>query len=189
MGFVPHDLPEQELCKSCGLCCDGTFFDYVEVVEERSISNEKYSKNNKLEIEVKTTKKFKQPCSCFDSKLGCSIYSDRPKVCVNFKCGLLKQLSSDKKSLPSCLKVVSQLKNNAIDINKKLESKASFIKSAGVLKKFTLVYGNIDNSKSMQKLGRQDASLLKYYMGFAMAYQEFFPKRKLLPLLVTNKKV
>lgn len=178
-----QDRDSRDLCHSCGLCCDGTFFDFVEVIEERSVEKEKYSRNTRLDVEVTTTKKFSLPCSCFDKKIGCTIYNDRPRVCRNFKCGLLKQLINNKRSLKSCINIVKQLQESTACIADSLNNQASFIKPTPLLKKFYLVYGQIGDTKSMQDLGKKNASLLKFYMSFAMAYQEFFPKKKLLPLI------
>lgn len=183
MTVETQDKQSGELCKTCGLCCDGTFFDLVEVIEERTSQREKYSKDKRLNVEVVTTKKFALPCSCFDASIGCTIYDVRPKVCAKFKCGLLKQLSKEKKTLESCMKIVKQTQSSVAFINNNIDQKASFIKPTPTLRKFSLVYGQIADDASMQKLGKQNSKLLKNYVSYAMAYQEFFPKRKILPLL------
>lgn len=183
MNQATQDLQSRDLCKSCGFCCDGTFFNQVEIVEERKNQSEKYSKNKKLDVEVITTKRFSLPCSCFDQKTGCTIYLDRPNICKNFECGLLQQLNNGKRSFESSVNIVNQLRDGARYINDNVTSLASFIKPIPILRKFTLIYGHVSDNEAMQELGKLNSELLKSYMSFAMAYQQFFPKKNILPLV------
>jgi Fe-S-cluster containining protein len=52
---------------------------------------------------------FVQPCHCFDGKL-CRIYTDRPKRCATFECGLLKRVQSGEMSAAAALKRIADAK-------------------------------------------------------------------------------
>jgi Fe-S-cluster containining protein len=98
----------EQLCPSCGLCCDSTLFADVELragddaieLERLGLSPEKKGRN-------KTA--FAQPCACFDGKL-CKIYDDRPKRCRTFECGLLKKVKADELSVGGALGKISKAK-------------------------------------------------------------------------------
>lgn len=81
-----------ELCPQCGLCCNGTLFADVEL---RSDDDAKRLAELGLSLKKKGRVKiaFAQPCACFDGKL-CKIYTERPKHCRLFECGLLKKVSA-----------------------------------------------------------------------------------------------
>jgi hypothetical protein len=81
-GEIP---PEQTLCLSCGLCCDGTLFASVPLgAEEKDFSG-----NPVVPGPAEKRFLFMQPCGHYRDG-GCRIYpSGRPKACVDFRCKLL----------------------------------------------------------------------------------------------------
>ena len=100
---MPEINPEQELCKTCGFCCDGTLFQRAKAEEDEKLlplMEEEY---------VKETRFFKLPCDYFDEK--CSVYGGyRPKVCGAFKCKLLKDAIKEKTTYEEAANLVSQVK-------------------------------------------------------------------------------
>jgi Fe-S-cluster containining protein len=100
-----------QLCPNCGLCCDSTLFADVEL---RAGDDVKHLKKLGLSLAKKGRSKiaFAQPCACFDGKL-CGIYSDRPKRCRTFVCGLLKRVESDEMSASAALKKIAEAKKRA----------------------------------------------------------------------------
>jgi uncharacterized protein len=96
------------LCPNCGLCCNGVLFADVEL---RAGDDAARLAKLGLLIEKKTQTKlaFAQPCACFDGKL-CGIYTDRPKRCRTFECGLLKRVQGGELDADAALKTISQTK-------------------------------------------------------------------------------
>ena len=93
---------EQEICRNCGFCCDGTIFSKASLqTGERGNLPEKIEEN----YLVKEGKEyFRLPCQYFD-KL-CTIYDQKkPDFCSGYRCQLLIDYSK---------KVIS--KNDAMDI-------------------------------------------------------------------------
>jgi len=76
------------VCLDCGMCCNGTFLDYAAVTGEEATVLEP------LGLPVKVIDglglRIQLPCRKFDG--CCTIYADRPAVCRNFQCRLLKSL-------------------------------------------------------------------------------------------------
>ncbi len=84
---------EQEICVTCGMCCDGTLFSNAilqpgEKGHLPAAMEKSYTKTDAGEF-------FKLPCSYFHGK--CSIYDQKKAhVCSAFRCNLLKDFSEDK---------------------------------------------------------------------------------------------
>ncbi len=75
-----------ELCRSCGLCCDGTLFSGAPL---EFIDNLAKLEAASIQILMQDEQHyFKQPCPAHCDK-GCGIYDDRPKICQQFYCKLL----------------------------------------------------------------------------------------------------
>ena len=89
------------ICLSCGLCCDGTLIGYVKLGSE-----ELPALRELLNIEEEGGKGFfLQPCKSYCD--GCTIYSNRPKQCDNFKCGLLKSVEQKELSFDTALERIN----------------------------------------------------------------------------------
>jgi Fe-S-cluster containining protein len=100
-----------QLCPNCGLCCNGVLFADVEL---RAGDDAGKLKKLGLSLEKKGQGKlaFAQPCACFDGKL-CTIYTDRPKRCRTFECGLLKRVQDGESNADAALKIISKTKRQA----------------------------------------------------------------------------
>jgi Fe-S-cluster containining protein len=110
----------EQLCPSCGLCCDSTLFADVEL---RAGDDAKRLKKLGLMLAKKGQGKlaFAQPCACFDGKL-CSIYHDRPKRCRAFECGLLKKFIAEEITASAALKKISEAKRRVEKVRELLRS-------------------------------------------------------------------
>jgi Fe-S-cluster containining protein len=99
-----------QLCPACGLCCNGVLFGDVELQRD---DDAKILTQLHLDLFRKGRKTaFSQPCSCFDGKL-CSIYTDRPKQCRAFECGLIKRVSAGKLTTGAALKVIAETRRRS----------------------------------------------------------------------------
>lgn len=102
----PSDAVSQ-LCPNCGLCCNGVLFADVELragddpVRLAELGLLLGMKGNKLA--------FAQPCACFDGKF-CGIYTERPKRCRTFECGLLKRVHAGGLKTNAALKTIAKTK-------------------------------------------------------------------------------
>jgi Fe-S-cluster containining protein len=80
--------PHEQLCGDCGLCCDGTLFDSVEVEREALLVLRRRG------ADVATTTqgpRLRLPCACLDERL-CAIYGERPERCRTYRCELLRDV-------------------------------------------------------------------------------------------------
>jgi hypothetical protein len=78
------------LCRSCGMCCDGSLFGLVDL-ESAEVEP---ARRRRLRV-LDSRKGFEQPCSALtavettrDAWQTCSIYAERPLACRRFACRL-----------------------------------------------------------------------------------------------------
>jgi hypothetical protein len=70
------------LCKSCGLCCDGSLFGRVPLEPDEIDA----ARTNRLPI-VGDAQAFEQPCTAYVQN-ACICYDERPRACHRFICRL-----------------------------------------------------------------------------------------------------
>ena len=104
----------ENFCSPCGLCCDGTLIgfvqlDRVEVPRLREVMDIEEVNGNGV---------FLHPCKKYCG--GCTIYSERPKQCGLFKCGLLKSLEQKKMDLDSAIEIINEVRQKKAAIEKKV---------------------------------------------------------------------
>ena len=96
-----------DLCRSCGLCCNGMLFDYVPV-EEAEIE-----RLAELGFAIWRGKdgapRFDHPCPKFCGE--CAIYLERPESCKRYRCELLKKLEAGELSFAGASEIVGEAKD------------------------------------------------------------------------------
>jgi len=102
------------ICLSCGLCCNGTLIGFVELNTQ-----EKTELRELMDI-VESNEKgfFLQPCNKYCD--GCTIYSQRPKQCASYKCGLLKSVEQKELDFNLALEIINEVKQKKINIEKNI---------------------------------------------------------------------
>lgn len=105
---------EQNLCKLCGLCCDGTLYDRVHIKDPADLYLVK-------SLDYIVTKEvdgisFKQPCPYFSN--CCSVYNsiNRPHTCRTYHCKLLKKYQKELIDFNTALNIVQATKSKAEEL-------------------------------------------------------------------------
>lgn len=91
------------LCLECGLCCNGVLFRDVELRDDDDSNRLK-----ELGLPVKTTARkscFTQPCAALNG-CHCRIYPERPRLCREFECLLLKRAAAGETDIDSALRLI-----------------------------------------------------------------------------------
>lgn len=76
----------EDLCISCGLCCDGSLFWAVPVEQ-----------GEKVPVPLDADGRLRQPCACFNG--ACTIYADRPAACRKFDCRVLQTVQAGRRDV------------------------------------------------------------------------------------------
>lgn len=81
---VTNDL--EMLCRSCGLCCDGSLFGSVTLQSDEV----RRARKSRLVV-LQRGNAFEQPCAALSTsgdRCACSIYAERSRACREFTCRL-----------------------------------------------------------------------------------------------------
>ena len=96
-----------DLCTNCGLCCNGVLFDNVPVEADEQPRLEELG----FAIHEEESKQvFAQPCPMFDGRC-CTVYEQRPTVCAQFRCKLLRNVQEGKVPFDDALGFVFEAKS------------------------------------------------------------------------------
>ena len=111
----------EQLCRACGLCCDGTLFDLVKL--ERGDDAGKL-KALGLPVSISRGKtpvaRFPQPCSALCEDRTCRLYAERPWQCRTFECQLFKDAKAGRITFAAALPVVKHARRRADNVRRLL---------------------------------------------------------------------
>ena len=92
-----------ELCRSCGLCCDGSLFGHVR------LSSDEVLRLKALGIatfkNADGTLRLKQCCTALKGK-DCGIYFSRPEACRKYVCDLGEAVTEEEIPLEEAMEIV-----------------------------------------------------------------------------------
>jgi Fe-S-cluster containining protein len=102
MPALSRDL--EQLCSSCGLCCDGSLFTFVPVSP-----TEAGRLAGKLEFFTRKAgdQALRQPCAALENRC-CQVYERRPLACRDFVCPLWKAVDEGDARLDEALAIVAR---------------------------------------------------------------------------------
>ncbi|MGW1456559.1 YkgJ family cysteine cluster protein [Salegentibacter agarivorans] len=101
------------ICLACGLCCDGTLIGFVQLEREELTPVKQL-----MDIEqTGENGMFFLPCNELGCN-GCNVYSQRPKACRNFECGVLKSVEKKELSFDKATEVIDVVKQKKATIEK-----------------------------------------------------------------------
>lgn len=104
MTTAAPSLPDnQHLCTNCGMCCDGTLFEYVEIEpDERAQVSSLFDLTDGEKGPV-----FLQPCPHTVARV-CTAYDNRPATCRAYRCKTLIALETGDITRPEALRRVEE---------------------------------------------------------------------------------
>ncbi|HEY8994157.1 MAG TPA: YkgJ family cysteine cluster protein [Lacunisphaera sp.] len=106
--------PSEQLCLACGLCCDGSLFDGVQLEEG---DDAKHLKALGLPVAFSRGRnpvaRFPQPCSALCTDRTCRLYADRPRQCRIFECGVFKEMQAGRTEFATALRLVQKTRRQA----------------------------------------------------------------------------
>lgn len=111
----------QALCRSCGMCCDGTLFPSVTLLDGDPVPA-LVAAGIKIVVHD-AERRFRQPCAAHDGQ-SCRVYTDRPSVCRTSRCKVLVDLESHTIEWRQALEKIHQvfaLKKAAREALKRIE--------------------------------------------------------------------
>ena len=100
------------LCQSCGLCCSGTLYNGVALDEEdaRRLAPKRLPL---LQLGEHTVMEL--GCTCLQGT-RCGIYEDRPRLCAEYRCKLLRNVEKGKVGLDDARGRVERVRNKVAEL-------------------------------------------------------------------------
>jgi uncharacterized protein len=111
----------EQLCRACGLCCDGTLFDLVKLE-----CGDDAGKLKALGLPVSISRgkipvaRFPQPCSALCEDRSCQLYAERPWQCRTFECQLFKDAKAGRFTFAASLTLVKHARRRADHVRRLL---------------------------------------------------------------------
>jgi len=146
----PNGGADEDLCLSCGLCCDGTIFADVKLQ-----SGDDGARLQLLGLPIVDSGagrsgstqsltgaplppgsyEFQQPCAKFNS-CRCRIYADRPKHCRDFECLLLKRVKAGQTGKATALGIIRTARQKADRVRRLLRELGDVDEELSLSKRF-----------------------------------------------------
>jgi Fe-S-cluster containining protein len=111
----------EQLCRACGLCCDGTLFDLVKLEQ-----GDDAGKLKTLGLPVSMSRgkmpvaRFPQPCSALCKDRTCQLYAERPWQCRTFECRLFKDAKAGRTTFAAAVPLVKHARRRADNVRRLL---------------------------------------------------------------------
>ncbi len=118
---------EQQLCLSCGLCCNGVIFADVHLQAGddagrlRELGLPLCGARKRTKMSESAALKFAQPCAALNG-CACRIYPERPTYCRHFECLLLKGVKSGKVQRDAAVKIIREAQKRAERVRRLLRA-------------------------------------------------------------------
>jgi Fe-S-cluster containining protein len=99
--------PGEQLCRACGLCCDGTLFHHVKL---GAAEDPRALRVHGLPVFVSRARtpvvRTPQPCAALCADRSCRIYAQRPAQCRAFECRVFQDLAAGRITADAALRLV-----------------------------------------------------------------------------------
>lgn len=105
-AFLANDL-----CRDCGICCDGVLFTYVDLTDDEA--DALAGKGLGIYRDEKGRPVFNLRCNRFGEQ-GCTLYADRPKTCKAYHCDLTRSVMNETISYEEAKTQVQALKESSM---------------------------------------------------------------------------
>jgi Fe-S-cluster containining protein len=159
--------PSEDLCRACGLCCDGTLFDVVKLEagdDARQLSA--------LGLPIKVSRgkspvaRFPQPCVALCADRSCRLYANRPWQCRTFECRLYQEAQTGRTSYATAHRLVKQARRRADKIRRLLRELGDTDEHRALGERFHRTSERLES-------GRTDAATAAKYADLSLEVHHF----------------
>ena len=105
-SFSAEATAESQLCRACGMCCNGVIFANLALQPDDDVT-----RLRSLGVPVSAPRSVShpphlaQPCAAFEG-CSCRIYADRPHYCRQFECVLLQSVKAGRMESAAALRII-----------------------------------------------------------------------------------
>ncbi len=168
----------EQLCLACGLCCDGTLFDNVQLGPG---DDAKKMKALGLPVTISRARTpvifFRQPCTALCADRTCQVYADRPGQCRTFECGVFKDAQARRITFAAALRLVKQARRKADNIRRLLRQLGDTEEHRPLGDRFRRTQRRMESGAADAAAGATFAELgLAVHQLNLMAHEKFYTK-------------
>ena len=165
----------EDLCLACGLCCDGTLFDNVQLGPR---DDAKHLRALGLPVAVTRGRAavtfFRQPCAALCADRTCQVYADRPGQCRAFECGVFTAAQSGAISAADALREVRKARRAAEKIRRLLRRLGDIDEHRPLAERFRRTQRRMENGAADAEAGALFAELgLAVHRFNLLAHEKF----------------
>jgi Fe-S-cluster containining protein len=168
----------EQLCLACGLCCDGTLFDNVQLGPDDEAKKLKalglpvFASRAKPPIML-----FRQPCTALCADRTCRVYADRPGQCRDFECGVFKAAQTGRIKSAAALRLVKQARRRADQVRRLLRALGDTDEYRSLTERFRRTKQRLDSGAADQAAAETFAELsLAVHQLNLLAHEKFYTK-------------
>lgn len=179
----------EQLCLACGLCCDGTLFDNVQLGR-----GDDAKKMKALGLPVTVSRAptpvafFRQPCTASCSDRTCRVYADRPVQCRTFECGVFKDAQAGRIPFADALRLVKQARRRADNIRQFLHKLGDTDETRSLGDRFRRTQRRLESGIAGEAAGHLFAELGLAVHQFNLLAHEKFYTRADAPIIPSEKR-
>lgn len=166
----------EDLCRACGMCCDGTLFDLVKLEPGDDVK-----RLTALGLPIKVARgkaaiaRFPQPCAALCADRSCRLYADRPWQCRTFECRTLKNAKAGDTNFAAAMRVVKQARGRADKIRQLLRELGDTDEHRALGERFHRTSERLESGQADEaaKAKYADLSLVMHHFKL-QAYEKFY---------------
>jgi Fe-S-cluster containining protein len=168
----------EQLCLACGLCCDGTLFDHVQLGPD---DDAKKLKALGLPVAVTRTQtpltRFRQPCAALCADRTCRLYPDRPQQCRDFECVVYKEAKAGRISFAAALRQIKKARRQKDHIRRLLRALDDTEEHRSLGERFRRTQRRMESTITDEAANHTFAELgLAVHAFNLLAHQKFYTK-------------
>jgi hypothetical protein len=197
-----NDSVTEQLCLTCGLCCDGTLFKDVELLHgddpakltafglplRRTWTKDSPAANPNSEIRTPksvsgpgvsspATMTFPQPCAALGADCRCRIYADRPQRCRQFECALFQAVVAGAVEGAAARRTTSRAREQAGRVRNLLRTLGDTDESLALSQRFKRLKRRLEHDGTDDARAESFAGLsLAVHQLQWLLRQEFYPE-------------
>ncbi len=168
----------EQLCLACGLCCDGTLFDNVQLgpgddaKKLKALGLPVFASRSKPPITL-----FRQPCTALCADRTCRVYADRPGQCRDFECGVFKDSAAGRIEFAAALRLVKQARRRADKVRRLLRELGDSAEHRSLTERFSDTKQRMESGVADEGAGHTFAELsLAVHQLNLLAHEKFYTK-------------
>lgn len=172
---------QNNICIQCGLCCNGTLFNWANI-EPNEVIDELFP-TEIIKIDKREKSVFSLPCQ-FLNNCVCTIYTSespkRPLICAKFKCKLLQKYEENQITYSESITLIKKTKELAQKNDDLINVTFPELKELSTSKKIKALKNKLEIANNQAEFRKQFGNILLSSFTFEHWQKKYFVVNKKL---------